>query len=179
MVASTEVEVGDMAIPGRALLTLFDPRELRVTATLPQAMLAQARLDTAVAVEIPTLQKKLTAVSVTVVPTADVRTHTTRVRLTLPSSPGLLPGQYARASFVIGQMRALAIPEAAVLRRSEVTAVYVIDASGAARLRQIRLGESAGEGLVEVLGGLSPGERVSLEPVRAGIEASRGSDRSS
>ena len=179
VIAATEVEVGDMAIPGRPLLTVFDPRELRVTATVPQAILAQARLDQAVTVEIPTLQHKLTTRAITVVPTADTRTHTTRVRLTLPEAAGLLPGQYARALFVTGHARALAIPEAAVLRRSEVTAVYVLGPSGAARLRQVRLGEPAGEGLVEVLAGLAPGERVSLEPVRAGIEASRSTDRPS
>ncbi|HEX8010729.1 MAG TPA: efflux RND transporter periplasmic adaptor subunit [Casimicrobiaceae bacterium] len=179
VVASTEAEVGDMATPGRALLTVFDPRELRVTATLPQAVLAQAKLDAPVTVEIPTLQRVLTARSATVLPVADTRTHTTQVRLALPEARGLLPGQYARALFVTGRTRALAIPASAVLRRSEVTAVYVLDRDGVARLRQVRLGEPAGDGLVEVLAGLSPGERVSLEPVRAGIEASRGSDRPS
>jgi RND family efflux transporter MFP subunit len=174
VVASTEVEVGDMATPGKALLTVFDPRELRVTATLPQAVLAQARLDAPITVEIPTLERPLTARGVTVLPVADTRTHTTRVRLALPETAGLLPGQYARALFVTGRARALAIPAVAVLRRSEVTAVYVLDGSGNAQLRQVRLGESAGEGLVEVLAGLTPGERVSLEPVRAGVEASRG-----
>jgi hypothetical protein len=64
-----------------------------------------------------------------------------------------------------------------VLRRSELTAVYVLDRSGDARLRQVRLGEPAGDGLVEILAGLAAGERVSLEPVRSGIEASRGNDR--
>jgi multidrug efflux pump subunit AcrA (membrane-fusion protein) len=59
-----------------------------------------------------------------------------------------------------------------VLRRSELTAVYVMEASGAARLRQVRLGETESNGLVEVLAGLLPGERIALEPVRAGIEAS-------
>ena len=173
MVASTEVEVGDMATPGRALLTVFDPRELRVTATLPQAVLAQVKLDAPVAVDIPTLGRKLSARGITVLPVADTRTHTTRVRIALPDSAGLLPGQYAKASFVTGHTRALAIPASAVLRRSEVTAVYVLDSSGTARLRQVRLGEPAGEGLVEVLAGLLPGERISLEPVRSGIEASR------
>ena len=174
VVASTEVEVGDMATPGKALLTVFDPRELRVTATLPQAVLAQVRLDAPVTVELPTLERQLTARAVTVLPVADTRTHTTRVRLALPETAGLLPGQYARALFVTGRTHALAIPAAAVLRRSEVTAVYVLDATGNARLRQVRLGEPAGEGLVEVLAGLASGERVFLEPVRAGIEASRG-----
>lgn len=179
VVVATDVEVGDMAVPGKTLLTVFDPRELRVTATLPQAVLAQAQLDAAVEVEIPTLERTLTARGVTVLPVADTRSHTTQVRLALPDAAGLLPGQYARALFVTGRVRALAIPRAAVLRRSEVTAVYVIDASGTARLRQVRLGEPAGEGLVEVLAGLAAGERVSIEPVRAGIEASRAADHSS
>jgi RND family efflux transporter MFP subunit len=174
VIASTEVEVGDMATPGKALLTVFDPRELRVTATLPQAVLAAAKLDAPVNVEIPTLGRTFTAKSVTVLPVADTRTHTTRVRLALPEAAELLPGQYARALFATGHARALAIPASAVLRRSEVTAVYVLDSSGAARLRQVRLGEPAGDGRVEILAGLAPGERVSLEPMRSGIEASRG-----
>jgi RND family efflux transporter MFP subunit len=173
IVAAIDVEVGDMATPGRPLVTVFDPRELRVAAVLPQAVLAQAHLDVAISVEIPTLARTLVARGVVVLPLADARTHTTRVRLALPESGGLVPGQYARALFVTGSTRALAIPVSAVLRRSEVTAVYVLDASGAARLRQVRLGEPAGDGLVEVLAGLMPGERVALEPVRAGIEASR------
>ena len=179
VIASTEVEVGDLATPGRPLLTVFDPHELRVTATLPQAVLGAAKLDAPVNVELPTLGRTLTATGITVLPVADTRTHTTRVRLTLPEAAALLPGQYARALFVTGHARVLAIPESAVLRRSEVTAVYVLDRSGTARLRQVRLGEPAGRGLVEVTAGVAPGERVSLEPVRSGIEASRGGDRSS
>jgi RND family efflux transporter MFP subunit len=176
VVASTEVEVGDMATMGRPLVTVFDPRALRVTATLPQAVLALAKLDAPVKIEIPTLERAFTARKVTVIPVADTRTHTTRVRLDLPEGSGLMPGQYARASIVTGRTRALAIPQAAVLRRSEVTAVYVLDRQGHAQLRQVRVGETAGEGLVEVLAGLDAGERVATEPVRAGIEASRQAD---
>jgi RND family efflux transporter MFP subunit len=174
VVASTEVEVGDMATAGKPLVTVFDPRELRVTATVPQSVLARADLGAPIAVDVPTLGRELVARRVTVIPMADARTHTTPVRLDLPESSGLLPGQYARAKFVTGRARALAVPQAAVLRRSEVTAVYVLDADGRAQLRQVRLGEPAGNGLVEVLAGLKAGERVALEPVRAGIEASGG-----
>lgn len=174
VVAATLVEVGDMATMGRPLVTVFDPSELRVTATLPQAVLAQARLDAPIAVEIPSLALSLDARRVTVIPIADARTHTTAVRLDLPRANGLMPGQYARAKIVTGRMRALAIPASAVLRRSEVTAVYVIDSGSRAQLRQVRLGENAGNGLVEVLAGLRAGERVALDPVRAGIEASGG-----
>jgi len=177
IVASTEVDVGDMATVGRPLVTVFDPGELRVVATVPQAVLATADLAAPVRIEVPSLKRSLAARRVTVIPVADTRTHTTRIRLDLPEGSGLMPGQYARASLVTGHSRALAIPQSAVLRRSEVTAVYVIDAKDRAQLRQVRLGESAGDGLVEVLAGLSAGERVATEPVRAGIETGKAGER--
>jgi hypothetical protein len=141
---------------------------------VPQAVLAQADLKAPIRIEVPSLQRALVARQVTVIPVADARTHTTRIRLDLPQVTALMPGQYARATLVTGRARALAIPQAAVLRRSEVTAVYVLDTGGRAQLRQVRLGEPAGNGLVEVLAGLNAGERVAIEPVRAGIEAGRG-----
>jgi hypothetical protein len=61
------------------------------------------------------------------------------------------------------------VPRAAILRRSEVTAVYVVDASGAPRLRQVRIGSAADAKSVEVLSGLRAGERVAIEPVKAGM----------
>jgi multidrug efflux pump subunit AcrA (membrane-fusion protein) len=56
-----------------------------------------------------------------------------------------------------------------VVRRSEVTAVYVVDEAGAPRLRQVRLGAAGDERHIEVLAGLKPGERVALDPVKAGM----------
>lgn len=177
VVASTEVDVGDMATVGRALVSVFDPGELRVVATVPQAVLATADLAAPVRIEVPAGKRSLVARRVTVIPVADARTHTTRIRLDLPAGSGLMPGQYARASLVTGHARALAMPRSAMLQRSEVTAVYVIDANGRAQLRQVRLGEPAGEGMVEVLAGLAAGERVAMEPVRAGIEAGKASEQ--
>jgi multidrug efflux pump subunit AcrA (membrane-fusion protein) len=103
-------------------------------------------------------------------PLADSRTHTARLRLALGEAGGLLPGQFARAYFTTGVAHKLAIPERCVLRRSEVTAVYVRDAGGRMRLRQIRVGEAA-DGYVEVLSGLRAGELIATDPVRAGLDA--------
>jgi RND family efflux transporter MFP subunit len=170
VVAATHAEVGDMAQPGRELVTLFEPGKLRVTATLPQGALAKVRAEAPVRIEIPALGRTETATQVTPLPVADVSTHTTKIRLDLPAVDGLLPGQFARAQFVVGRARKLVVPEQAVLRRSEVTAVYVV-AGGRALLRQVRLGEVVGERLVEVLAGLREGERVALDPIRAGSAA--------
>lgn len=169
VVGATQVEVGDMAQPGRPLVTVFDPRELRVVATVPQAALAAIRLDRPIGVEIPALGRTVTAVRATLIPLADARTHTSRIRLDLPPGEGLLPGQFARAHFPTGSTRALAVPASAILRRGEVTAVYVVDREGRPQLRQVRAGESVADGQVEVLAGLVPGERIAANPVQAGM----------
>ena len=169
VVGATLAELGDMAQPGRPLVTVFDPRELRVTATLPQAALPKVRLDAPIRIEIPALGRSLTAVKATVIPLADARTHTSRVRLDLPATEGVLPGQFARARFVVATTRVLAIPATALVRRGEVTAVYVIDGEGRAQLRQVRAGEAVGEGQVEILSGLSAGERIAANAIQAGM----------
>lgn len=169
VIGATQAELGDMAQPGRPLFTLFDPREMRVVATVPQAMLPLLKLDAPIRVDIPSLERSLTVVKATVIPLADARTHTARVRLDLPAGEGLLPGQFARARFVTGTVRALAVPSTALLRRGEVTAVYVVDREGRPLLRQVRVGENFGDGQTEILAGLTAGERVAANPVQAGM----------
>jgi RND family efflux transporter MFP subunit len=171
VIGATHAELGDMAQPGRPLFTVFDPRELRVTATVPQAALPKLKLDAPIRIEIPALGKTVTAVRATVIPMADARTHTSRIRLDLPAGEGLLPGQFARARFVTGTTRALAIPASALLKRGEVTAVYVVQPDGRAQLRQVRAGEAVGDQQVEILAGLAAGERIAANPVQAGIAA--------
>jgi hypothetical protein len=60
----------------------------------------------------------------------------------------------------------MSVPAQAVVRRAELTAVYVIGADGKPLLRQVRLGPQSGD-QVEVLAGLAEGERVALQPQAA------------
>ena len=179
-VAQRHTEAGEMAVPGRPLITVYDPKGLRVTSSIPQYKLAEVRAHLRAKVEFPENGKWVDASKVEVLPAADPRTHTVTARVYLPDNqPGILPGMFARAHFVTGKAKKLLVPAAAVLRRGEVTAVYVIDEKSAARLRQVRLsepftvgGQTPG-GFHEVLAGLSAGEKVALDPVKAGITARR------
>ena len=170
LVSARHVELGEMATPGKPLMTGFDPGTLRVTATVPQAQVAAIQAGAKARVEVPSSAKWVEATQLTVIPSADPRTHTTQVRLGLPADVrGIYPGIYARAHFVTGRAAALLVPRAAVLQRSELTAVYVIPESGAPQLRQSRLGTAGHERAVEVLAGLRAGERVAIDPVKAGM----------
>jgi hypothetical protein len=103
----------------------------------------------------------------------DAQSHTATARIYLPDDAeqlqGIVPGMAARVHFIVGEAKKLTVPPQAVLRRGEISAVYVV-ADGKARLRQVRLGEAVADGELEVLAGLAAGEQVSLDPVKTGIE---------
>ena len=181
-VAQRHAERGEMATPGSPLITVYDPKGLRVISSIPQYKLAEVRAQLRAKIEFPGTGQWIDAVKVEVLPAADPRTHTVQARAYLPANlpdglGGIIPGMFARAHFVTGTAKKLLVPAPAVLRRGEVTAVYVIDDKNAARLRQVRLSEpftAGGQtpgGFHEVLAGLSAGEKVALDPVKAGITA--------
>ncbi len=171
VVAQRHVEPGEMATPGKPLITLFDPKGMRVIASLPQYKLAELKKSPRARIEFPETGRWIDVQRIEILPTVDARSHTATARLYLAEDiEGVVPGTYARAHFTIGQAKKLTVPPAAVLRRGEVTAVYVLDDKGGARLRQVRLGEGVAGGELEVLAGINSGERVSLVPVKAGID---------
>jgi RND family efflux transporter MFP subunit len=170
VVAARHVQLGEMAVPGKPIMTGFDPGTLRVVATVASAQVPAIQASRAARVEVPAANRWFEARSVTVVPAADPRTHSTQVRVELPADvAGIYPGIFARAHFVVAREPRLMVPRAAVVRRSELVAVYVVGNEGAPQLRQVRLGTAADENGIEVLAGVRAGERVALEPVKAGI----------
>jgi RND family efflux transporter MFP subunit len=173
VVSARLVEVGEMATPGKPLMTGFDPSAMRVVASVPQYKVAEVRASPRVSVEIPSLNRWITGRDITVLPSADPRTHATSVRVDLTGNQkDLYPGMFARAHFTVGRARKLVIPAETVVRRSEVTGVYVKEADGRFGFRQIRLGEPAGNGLIEVLAGVIAGEAVAVDPIKAGMSTS-------
>lgn len=170
VVSARMVEMGEMVTVGKPLMTGFDPSELRIIANVPQYKLAEIGQRPSAKVEVPELGRWLKVASVMVQPSADARTHSTQVRVNLPANEkGIYPGMFVRTHFVVGKEKKLLIPASSVLRRSEVVAVYVMDDKGQPRLRQVRLGEATEKGEIEVLAGLTEGERVATDPVKAGM----------
>ena len=158
-------ELGELAAPGRPLLEVHDPSALRAVAAVPQFVLARVAAAREAEVSFPALGVTLRAKSVAVLPAADARLLSTQVRAELPAAlpAGGVPGIAAKVLLGAGTAKRLVVPESAILRRGELTAALVIGADGRARLRQVRVGEPAGGGLVEVLAGLDAGERVELQ----------------
>lgn len=162
IVASRSAEIGDFAAQGKTLFVVYAPGSLRAAATVPQALVGDLGHARAAAVEVPSLDKSLVAGKLTVLPAADARSLSQRVRVDLPRPEQAIPGMAAKVNLVIGSAQRLVIPADAVIHRGELTAVQVIGADGKKSLRQVRLGERFAGGLVEVLAGVQAGEQVNL-----------------
>jgi len=177
VVSDVPVMLGDMALPGKPLLTVYDPSALRVTAAVPQALLAVAHAQAqAVRYELPGVSGHSTPQlppQIQVLPAVDPVTHTGQIRLSLPAGiQGLAPGLFARVWLPGGAVgkggaERLYLPATAIVRRAEMTGVYVIDTQGKPSLRQLRLGQASGD-RVEVLSGLRKDDKVAAEPQLAG-----------
>lgn len=165
VVAQVPVALGDMALPGRTLVELYDPAALRVTASVPQSVAAAWSAGDLPRIELPDLseaQRWPAPRRAEKLPTLDPATHTVLVRAELPAGlAGVAPGQFARLWLPVaaGREPSLWVAASAIVRRAEMTGLYVQAANGRALLRQVRLGRSEGD-KVEVLAGLTAGERV-------------------
>src|SRR5690606_3697124 len=166
IVSARHVEVGELVSPGQALMSGLSLESLRVNVDVPQSMFEPIR-DIGRAFAYAD-DERIPAESQTFFPVADPATNTFRVRVNLPDgSARLFPGMLVKVGFVVGETQRLLVPADAVVRRSELTAVYVVG-DERVMLRQVRIGRQYGAD-VEVLARLDAGEEVALDPVAAGI----------
>jgi len=159
------VQVGETVSPGTPLMSGLSLQFLRVTVDVPQSIVEQVRRLKKAAVYVN--GRRIEATRVTVFPEAISESNTFRARLELPeNATDLYPGMFVKVGFVTGEVDGLLVPAAALVQRSEVTAVYVVDASGMTSMRQVRLGDRIGDRVV-ILSGVAGGERVALDPLAA------------
>ena len=173
-VLQAQAEVGDLAVPGKPLLTLYAPLPLRAVVQVPVSRSGAARTAGAVEVRVSNANggaQWVRPVAINSVPTADAVSQTIEWRLDLSTeaAKSLLPGEQIKVRFN-GSSAAdrVTVPASSVLRRGELTAVYVASGSGFA-LKAIRLGADHGSDGVEVVAGLVSGDRVALDPAKAGL----------
>jgi RND family efflux transporter MFP subunit len=168
IVTERHIEVGEMAQPGMKLMSGLSLEELRVNVDVPQSMINAVRESDDVFIETPQ-GKFIPVTNKTVFPYAERSSHTFRVRLELTGDDlSLFPGMFVKAGFTIGQQPVLVVPANSIVRRSEVTAVYVRSPEGDISLRAVRTGRQLENGNTIILAGLLQGEIVFVDPMAAG-----------
>ena len=180
-VLQTHAEAGSLAMPGSPVLTVYAPQPIRAVVYVPASQHSAAQQAQRVEVRLAGSNDWVKPVTATSLPAADPVSQTVEWRLDLSAQDGAdqVPGRQVRVRFVgAAEQQRLVVPETALVRRGELTAVYVVSARGEGEsagfsLRAVRTGASHGAAGLEVIAGLKAGDRVALDPVRAGLSGAR------
>ncbi len=176
-VQETWVQVGDLAYSGKPLLTLYAPAPLRASVQVPASQSTALRSARKIEIQVPGAAGQSNwhaPIQQQILPAADPVSQTIEWRLDLAPSAtaALVPGQQVRVRFASGEVQRMVVPQRAVLRRGELSAVYVA-AGKVFNLRPVRLGRDLGEAGVEILAGVSAQDTIAADAVRAGLQGAR------
>jgi len=176
IVVKKTMNAGDMANPGMPILTVEDPSQLLVETDVSGEAASTLKPGAAVDISIPALHQMRTGHIRQLVNAADPLSHQFHIKISLDSTNLIHAGMFAEVRFRMGTRHAILVPEDAVVHRSGLNGIYVVDEHGIAHYRQIRLGEQHSNG-VEVAAGLAAGERIAWNtdhPLRTNMRIRNG-----
>ena len=169
-VLETSAQAGDLALPGKPLMTVYAPQPLRVVMQWPAS--EKNSLPKLQDIQIQMGTETVKPVAMQVMPNADGVSQTIGIKLDLPRTGVALqaaPGMQVRVRTAgIAQAKGL-VPASAILRRGEITAVYVAQGNGFA-MKLVRLGTDHGSAGVEIWAGLKEGELIAVDAIQAGMK---------
>lgn len=171
IVVKRHIEIGEFANPGRELMTGLSLEKLRANVALPQDLVHVVREQNK-ATAILKNGQRLPISKITVSPYADTQSHTFQMRAELPKGDfSIYPGMFIKIAIVSGMRQNLLVPASAIARRSEVSAIYVMDKKNQLAFRQVRVGAFIpASNSYEILAGLGDNEKVMLDPVAAAAQ---------
>jgi len=166
-VLSREVERGDLAQPGRVLVSLYRADALRVVAAVPERHAAELQSGAPLSLEFAGLAPLVSAAT-RVLPQSDAATGTVTVHVDLATvgsdserealSATLRPGALGRIGVPSGTRTQLVVPAGAIERIGQIERAWLVR-EGHAQAVNVRTVPAEG-GLVEVLSGLVEGDTV-------------------
>ncbi len=160
VVTQKMVEPGNMAAPGMPLLRVEDLRGFRLEVRVDESRISRVQAGQPVDVFLDVTsgtQQALTGTVAEVSRAVDVDARSFLVKIALPEGQDIRAGTFGRARFNAGTRRGLRLPDRALVRRGQLTSVFVVE-EGIARLRLVNVSDH------EILAGLSEGETVIVGP---------------
>jgi hypothetical protein len=148
-------------MPDKELYTIADLSTVWVNADIYEYELAHIRIGQKATIKLAYYPARDFVGKVAwISPVLDEKTRTAKVRLEFPNRDFILkPEMYANAEIEINAGRKLAVPDEAVLDSGLRKVVFLDKGDGRFEPAEVKIGNKF-DGYYEVLGGLSPGERI-------------------
>ncbi len=157
------IEEGDMANPGMPLLILEQTARMKVVAHVGEKDISKLKLGDEIRVDVTSLDGAIyNTIIEKIIPTANPGSRTYDIETSIPNPEGRLKsGMFARVIYQGPTVPTILVPEAAIVRRGQLTGVWVVRDDNTAHLRWIRLGHELEDGY-EALSGLAGDETIVL-----------------
>jgi multidrug efflux system membrane fusion protein len=162
VVVARNVDPGTVVMPGSPLLTIEVTSRYRLEASVPEDLAGNVRLGQRLSVSLP--EGAVWGRVTEIIPVADPESRTFMVKIALPPSCKCRAGEYGKAALSIGMDARLAVARTAVVERGELEGVFVANQNNVLEFRLVKTGRVTGDS-VEILSGLSAGERVAVSKV--------------
>jgi RND family efflux transporter MFP subunit len=162
VVARKLVTAGDLAAPGQPLLEIEGTGAFEIELGIPDSLAATLAPDAALAVTIPASGLTFRAPLRELSSAADALARTVTAKLSVPADAKVRSGQFARIQVPGTPAPALLAPASAVSRLGQMERVFALR-DGHAEMRLVKTGATR-DGQVEILSGLSAGDRIVATP---------------
>jgi RND family efflux transporter MFP subunit len=170
IVTGRTTDIGQLIAAGApndpGLFTVADVHRLRIYVNAPQSESADLRPGMTASLSVPEYpDRAFTATLVSTNGAVSEQSGAMLVELQIDNSGGALkPGDYAQVSFALpAQAGMMRLPASAMMFRRSGMAVAVVGADGRAAVRPVTIAQDLGS-TVEIVGGLSPNDRVIDNP---------------
>lgn len=161
VITSKPADIGDLAMPGRPLLQMENPSDLRFLAEVPDDISGHVRSGAELGVLIGSGTNLIHGRVIEIAPAADPINRTVEVKVDLPTSANLRSGQFGRLLVPLDETTTLQVPASAVIQRGQMELVFVAK-DQKAQLRLAKTGRHSGD-KVQLLSGVSAGEQIVVE----------------
>jgi len=161
VVADRFADPGDMASPGKILMSIFDPTRLMLNVSLRESLVGGVKVGDRLRFRIGAIGRDLAGEVREIVPSVDEASRTFLVKVCIDdAAAGLMPGMFGTLDLEVGHEAALLVPAAAVRRVGQLEYVVVAEADGSRRQRLVRTVPGPDPAGRRILAGLAPGEAV-------------------
>lgn len=167
VVANTFVKAGDIANPGMPLVTVEGTSKYEATVMVPESQIAHIQVGAPAQVLIKSNNRAIAGKVKEVSPSAKNTGGQFLVKIDLPETQGVLPGMFVNADIEVENADAVStsplVDKDALIHNGQLTGIYALSSDNKAILRWVLTGKER-EGNIEVLSGISEGEKYIVKP---------------
>lgn len=176
-IAAVSAATGDQVAAGKEIVTLLDPQLVHLDVTLDEASVAKVKPGQSVTVTFDALPGQVFSGQVASVGPAGSASQgvvTFPVSVVFDPRGASIPVGMTASVTIVTERKdgALTVPGRAIKRQGPKATVDVIGRTGALETREVQTGMSGDGGRVEIVSGLSEGEKVAV-PMASGSAAPR------